>query len=93
MVDKTNYRDARNLFFAFSICIIILWGGGITLSYLFVCKTSWELLWGPPWEAVGKCLDWMKLGDMFTYSDFVTDVLVIMIPIPFVSKTKGCDIA
>jgi hypothetical protein len=29
----------------------------------------------------------MKLGDMFIYSDFITDVLVVMIPIPFVSTS------
>lgn len=85
VVDKRNRCDSRNLFFAASISIMILWGSSISLSYLFICKTKWELLWGPPWEAAGKCLDYMKLGDMFIYSDFATDVLVLLIPIPFVS--------
>jgi hypothetical protein len=85
VVDKWNHLNMRNLFFSASICVIALWGGGIFFSYLFVCKTQWYLLWGPPWEAEGKCLDYMLLGDIFIYSDFITDVLVLLIPIPFVS--------
>ena len=85
VVDKSNPRDFRNLFFAFCVTIIGLWGAGLTFTYVFVCRISWHLVWAPPWEALDQCIDFMKLGHFFTYSDLLTDLLVILIPIPFVS--------
>jgi hypothetical protein len=35
------------------------------------------------------CLDYVALGDIFVKSDFITDVLVLLIPIPFVSTSQG----
>ncbi|CAI6336764.1 unnamed protein product [Periconia digitata] len=88
VVDKTNPRDLRNLFFAFSITVISLWGASLTLTYVFACGVRWELISAPPWETYGHCIDPMKLGYFFMYSDFVTDVLVVIIPIPFVWRMR-----
>ncbi|CAI6331414.1 unnamed protein product [Periconia digitata] len=88
VVDKHNLLDRRNLLFAFTITVISLWGLGLTLSYLFVCKLSWHLVWAPPWEALDQCMDFMKLGHFFMYSDFLTDLLVLMIPVPFIWRLR-----
>ena len=85
VVDKENRLDRRNIFFSFVICIIIFWGGGVFLPTLFACRGSWVVLWGEIEPKPGQCIDGFQLGWAFSISDFITDALVIMIPIPFVS--------
>jgi len=87
VVDKQNRFDRRNLFFSFAISIITLWGGAVFFATLFACKFTWGALWGEIKPTPGLCLDGFQLGWAFALSDFITDVLVLFIPIPFVSRS------
>jgi hypothetical protein len=84
IVDR-SWKDARAVFINAMIIIISLWAGAFTLTFLSMCKGSWQVLFTDIEAALEKCVDTLELGFSLAISDFITDALIIVIPIPFVS--------
>ena len=84
VVQKNNWKDPRNAFFLAMVAIIFAWATASTLVFVFFCRGHFEW-WFNLMIAGEKCLDGMKFAYQYAISDFITDVLIILIPIPFVS--------
>lgn len=84
VVDK-SWKTARTFFINAMITIISLWAGGFTLTFLSMCKGDWQVLFIDIEATLEKCVDTLELGYALAISDFITDALIIIIPLPFVS--------
>lgn len=95
VVDRA-WSNGRNLFFTGMITLIGLWAGVSMLVFIFMCGTSFQTLFQSiPADLALKCVDTLKVGWQYAISDFVSDGLIVLIPIPFVgsfpSKSPLCE--
>ncbi|MCJ1356783.1 MAG: hypothetical protein MMC33_006779 [Icmadophila ericetorum] len=81
---KTNKRDFTNIFTMVMICIIILWTIGFFFAHLFACGTNFSAWWGAPIELITRCVKTEKLLEALAISDFLTDAIIVVIPLPLV---------
>lgn len=84
VADHGNYREWANLLVIFTFGIVTLWSLGFGFTWAFACNPpSW--FWSFPYGAEdGPCLDTWALNQGIVISDFLVDVLVLLIPIPMV---------
>ena len=67
------------------IATMALWGAGFTLAFTLMCKWNFRAAFGE-WSLLAKdCINTQSLYYGFIWSDFLSDALTIIIPIPFVS--------
>ncbi|KAI4121453.1 MAG: hypothetical protein LQ338_006351 [Usnochroma carphineum] len=66
------------------IVIILVWTGAFFFALLFACKGTWSAWWGSVMDLSTKCVQTLKLELALVTSDFVTDVLVMVLPIPMI---------
>jgi hypothetical protein len=64
--------------------LIGMWSASYIFAFIFMCRQDVEVLFMDPTILVQKCVDTLKLGYSYAISDFITDALIILIPIPFV---------
>ncbi|CAI6312954.1 unnamed protein product [Periconia digitata] len=88
VIEKSNARDARNLIVTISMVFVALWAITFDLAFIWMCKGDFNAAFGPPAEVAEKCIDAPLLAYIFSISDFITDALIILIPIPFVWKLQ-----
>jgi len=84
--DKTNWKDPRNLTINILISIIIIWGLGFVLIMLAGCRNHFSAHYTTLEGNMGKCINTFKYLYAFAISDFITDCLIILLPIPLVWK-------
>jgi hypothetical protein len=80
VIEKRNARNGHNLL----ACIISLWIGGFTLTFMFACKGHFSAWWTSAFSLMTKCIDTLELLFAFAVTDFVLDAAVILLPIPVV---------
>ena len=69
----------------FSVAVVILWTIAFVFAQVFKCGASIPNNWGPLIDAV-HCADPDKISDGLFVSDFITDFLVLILPIPIVGN-------
>ena len=69
-----------------SVAIVIMWTVAFFLAEIFKCGPHVSDNWGPLID-VTQCADPDKLLNGLFVSDFLTDLLVLLLPIPIVSVT------
>lgn len=69
----------------FSIAIVILWTITFFLAEVCKCGAHVPRKWGPLIEAA-HCADGDKIANGLSVTDFLTDFLVLMLPIPIVGN-------
>ena len=89
---KTNKRDFTNIFTMVMICIIILWTIGFFFAHLFACGTNFSAWWGAPIELITRCVKTEKLLEALAISDFLTDAIIVVIPLPLVCTKCTSDL-
>lgn len=68
------------------IIIVLLWTAAFFFALLFACKGNWSAWWGWVMDLSTKCVHTLQLELGLVTSDFVTDVLIMVLPIPMVSS-------
>ncbi|KAL1601466.1 hypothetical protein SLS60_006381 [Paraconiothyrium brasiliense] len=81
-----SYKDARSWFFIIMITLISAWALSWIFAFVFMCRLSVQTLFTSPENLEAKCVDTFMVGYSHSISDFVSDALIILIPIPFVWK-------
>ncbi|KAF2680441.1 hypothetical protein K458DRAFT_251755, partial [Lentithecium fluviatile CBS 122367] len=83
--DATNPRSPRNNSVYLLALIVILWGLGFSITYLSACRGDFGAHWSSS-SFQTKCINtfWMLYG--LAIFDFITDCLIILIPIPMIGK-------
>ena len=66
------------------IALIILWGVAFEFAFLFICKGHFSAWWDSIKSLNTYCHPELKLEVGFASTDFITDVLVLALPIPMV---------
>ncbi|KAF2184616.1 hypothetical protein K469DRAFT_739271 [Zopfia rhizophila CBS 207.26] len=84
VADKKNYTDWANILVLSSLALVTVWSLAFGLAWVFVCNPV-KGFWSYPYaEDEGPCGDTWLLNRWISISDFVVDVLVILVPVPLV---------
>lgn len=69
------------------IAIVITWMLSFFLAILFECGTNYWALWSTLEIFLAHCVDGTKIIKAFSISDVITDVLILSMPIYWVSTS------
>lgn len=67
--------------------IITLWAVSFFLGLLFVCGTHFSAWWTSIQSLNTYCHPTLDLEQAFAISDFITDLIVLILPVPSVCQT------
>lgn len=84
VVNKT-LRNISYLMLRTSELIVVLWTIAYVFAFIFACKGNFSAWWESVTTLVAKCVRTLDLQHSLAVSDFVLDVLIIVIPLPMVS--------
>ena len=82
-----NKFQPFNVVTALVIMIIILWTFGFFFAVLFACKGNFAAWWTTEATIISACVKTVQLEYAFAVSDFVIDVIVLVLPIPMVRNS------
>ncbi|KAI1101069.1 hypothetical protein F4804DRAFT_23669 [Jackrogersella minutella] len=69
------------------IALVALWTFGFFFAMVFECGLNFWAVWGPNSSAKNEtahCVNSLHLALSFVVSDFITDVIIICIPVPLI---------
>ena len=84
--DKTNWRNGRNIIMHSLMGIVIIWGLGFIFIMLAGCRSHFYAHYTPSVDAQSKCVNSFKYIHALAVSDYITDSLIILTPIPYIWK-------
>jgi hypothetical protein len=93
VVDKGNWRDKRNAFLNVLFIIILMWAVAFCFAQFFSCKANVSNAWNTTKSLATKCINTKKQAFAFATSDFITDFIILVVPIPMVSGGFRVSIA
>jgi hypothetical protein len=72
--------------FLVGMCVLVLlWALGFFLMMLFQCRLDFWALWTSPTAILEHCVSDTPTNFSMAVTDFVTDAIILAIPIPLVS--------
>ena len=74
------------------IVIIVIWTVSFFFALLLACKGNWSAWWGSVVDLATKCVQTLQLELALVTSDFITDVLIMILPIPMVNSPDPANI-
>ncbi|GAW17101.1 hypothetical protein ANO14919_065510 [Xylariales sp. No.14919] len=80
-IDRTG---ATNIFLVGMIVFIITWIAAFFLTSLFQCKLYFSAAWTSPIVQLEHCISQPKVALVLTITDFITDIIILVIPIPLI---------
>ncbi|KAI1747284.1 hypothetical protein F4782DRAFT_521660 [Xylaria castorea] len=80
-IDRTG---ATNIFLVGMIILIIMWATAFFLTSLFQCKLDFSAAWTSPIAELEHCISQVKIALALTIADFITDIIILVIPIPLI---------
>lgn len=66
------------------IALTVAWGFSFFFAILFSCGPHIDAQWGPTEERHGLCIDILLVWIGFGISDFILDIIMLVMPIPTV---------
>ena len=86
--DKTNWKNTRNIVVHAFIDLMIIWDLGFVLIMLAGCRNHFYAHYAAFEVTRAKCINTLKYIYAFAITDFITDCLTILTPIPFIWKLR-----
>ncbi|KAK8080940.1 hypothetical protein PG997_008758 [Apiospora hydei] len=80
-IDRTG---ATNVLLVGMIVLVSMWMTGFFLTSLFQCKLEFGAAWESPIAQIQHCISQPKQALALTVTDFITDIVIISIPIPLI---------
>ncbi|KAI5919787.1 hypothetical protein F4810DRAFT_714138 [Camillea tinctor] len=77
---------ATNILLVGMILLILLWMAGFFFTSLFQCKLEFWALWKSPIAQLEHCISQPKQALALTATDFSTDIIIMIIPIPLIYR-------
>lgn len=68
------------------ILIVSAWSLSFFLSFLFACRGDFSAWWSSVVNFVSHCVDTEVLLLALAISDFLTDFIIVVMPLPMVSS-------
>jgi hypothetical protein len=91
--DKWRFFDMRNILINLTIATIVVWDIGFSLTLILSCRgksgkvsTYWDTKTAK--ELTSKCINPFVYMYALSITDFITDGLIVLIPIPMVWKLR-----
>ena len=69
------------------ILIVSAWSLSFFLSFLLACRGDFSAWWSSVVNSVSHCVDNRILLLALAISDFLTDVIIVIMPLPMVGST------
>lgn len=89
VVDKP-LSNARTLLFTSMIILVVIWSVAYAFTFIFMCGTRFDVLVGESEDDPAiYCVNILRVGYSYAIPDLISDMIIILIPIPFVSVKKG----
>ncbi|OCL09075.1 hypothetical protein AOQ84DRAFT_376166 [Glonium stellatum] len=88
VVEKQNFSNLQNIVYTAMICTIFLWSGGFLFSFIFACKGHFTAWWASASSLITNCVNTLELLYAFAISDFITDSIIILLPLPMIWKLR-----
>lgn len=85
-IDRTG---ATNILLIGMIVLISMWMAGFFLTTLFQCRLYPGAAWESPIAQLQHCISQPKVALALAITDFMTDIIIISIPIPLVRKRRS----
>jgi len=70
------------------LVFILIWGVGYFFSFVFICPGHPTAYWTTLVEEKKYCVDTVILHNAYGVSDVLLDIIVILLPIPWVSLPR-----
>ncbi|XXH03066.1 hypothetical protein Hte_009456 [Hypoxylon texense] len=77
-------KSPINIFLSVLLVIVAAWSISFFFATLFACRLSFWAVWGSTVDLITQCIESMQLVLALCITDFMTDVIIICIPIPLV---------
>ncbi|KAL8776896.1 MAG: hypothetical protein Q9194_002874 [Teloschistes cf. exilis] len=74
------------------IIIVLLWTAAFFFALLFACKGNWSAWLSLDVDLSTKCGNALQFELGMATSDFVTDVLIMVLPIPMMDEDKKMEV-
>lgn len=68
--------------------LIVAWSVAYWFAHLFMCGTNFSAFWSSFEDLRMKCINTLQMLYSFTVTDFITDVFILVIPMPSVSGKR-----
>ncbi|KAI0975161.1 plasma membrane protein Pth11-like protein [Xylaria arbuscula] len=81
---SVNNRDWRHNLLLGMICFIALWATAFFFAQLFGCRLNFYAYWRSTNDFLTKCVHTEQLFLTLSITDFITDVVLIIIPLPLI---------
>ena len=75
----------------YSLSILVLlaaWMTSFFFARLFQCGTRVTIYWAHLFERTSHCVDMYAISKAWTISDVITDVLILITPVPLIMKLR-----
>lgn len=70
------------------VALITAWTIAFFFEKIFECGTDFWAIWGTTMDMMDNCIDTMQVVLWLCITDFATDVIIILIPIPLIWRLK-----
>lgn len=84
-VTGVKKQDSFDILTYVAVIIVAAWTIAFLFANLFMCKGSWAALWTNLETLTTQCIKTPKMLLGLAVSDFLTDLMVILLPVPKVS--------
>jgi hypothetical protein len=82
-----SLKDLRSVILAALIAIIAAWGLSFTFALVFLCRGHFEPeIYSDAAVSAVQCNNGLDVGYSYAITDFITDVLILLFPIPLIWK-------
>jgi len=75
----------------FMLFVIVSWTIAFFFALVFICGTDFSAYWTSTIVEKANCVDTSMLHNAFVISDVVTDVIIIVLPLPMVSSYSAYE--
>ncbi|KAF2634357.1 hypothetical protein P280DRAFT_511958 [Massarina eburnea CBS 473.64] len=77
----SHWKNHRSLFFRSMMTIVGTWAASFTVAFIFACGVD-------PEHMVERCSKGYTVSYWYAISDFISDILIVLVPIPFLWKLQ-----
>ena len=71
------------------IIVVAMWAVAFFFALLFACRLHFFAIWTNAQNLLLNCVNTIKLGEGWVISDFITDIVTLVIPLPMVNDSLG----
>jgi ABC-type multidrug transport system permease subunit len=92
VMSKRDWRDLTNVSIWVMVVLVSMWTIAFFLRYLFACGVHFDIWWTNAQNIMTECGDFNNILNVLAISDFVCDVIVLILPLRTVSLPQAAGL-